>query len=55
MGINIYYRLVFVILGVIVQNIKLYFAIVGVSTFIINIKIGRYLKNNDNKIFERLY
>ena len=47
--------LLFIVLGIVIQNIKLYFAIVCVFTFIINMKIGQYLKNNDNKIFERLY
>ena len=47
--------LLFIILGIIIKNIKLYFAIVSIITFIVNIRIGQYLKNNDSKIFERLY
>lgn len=47
--------LLFIVLGIIIQNIKLYFEIVGIITFIVNIRIGQYLKNNDSKIFERLY
>ncbi len=47
--------LLFIVLGIIIKNIKLYFAIVCVITFFINIKIGQYLKNNDSKIFEKLY
>ena len=49
------FMVLFIVLGIIIQNIKLYFAIVCVITFIVNIKIGQYLKNNDSKIFERLY
>lgn len=48
------FTLLFIVLGIITQNIKLYFVIIGAVTFIINIRIGQYLNNNDKKIFERL-
>lgn len=47
--------LIFIMLGILIKNIKLYFIIVCVITFIINIKLEQYLKNNDNKLFEKIH